>query len=505
MKPVLSFGRYRIQQRIASGGMADVYRAITVGEAGFQKEVVLKRMRPELALDSALCDLFIEEAKLAALLSHANIVAVLDFGRIEGEYFIALESVHGRDLRQLLDRLAGTSLLPLEQALHIAAEVARGLDYAHRCRGPDGEGLGLVHSDISPHNILLSVEGEVKIADFGVAQARTRAPAGPGELRGKLAYMSPEQARGEPIDQRSDLFSLGLVLQELCTGQHPYAGAEDVLERARGGEVPAPRRAGEPLPAVLATLLDRCLAREREQRFASAAELLASLQTAVAALPARAGPGELAQAMRASFPEEMAQPVVALDGLVERELGLTPGDELVSAPTLPGGPVMAQPPARRTHRWLLVAVLGLIVLASAGGIYLLRTPGWQPSHRTSVAVRLDGGPPLADLRVPAARPIPRVDAAAARSPDRARVATRPRPERPAGRGVALFRTDPAYAEVWIGGSHRCDTPCTLQLAAGSYSVRLVNPALKRQVTRRVAITGAHTREHPAVVEVSGFR
>ena len=220
-EPVL-FGSYELLDRIAEGGMAEVWRARSRGVAGFEKTVVIKRVLPSLMAKPGFADLLVREAKIAARLSHPRIVQIFDLGEENGSYFIAMEYVNGRDLGQAMAYRGGARNegLSLPLRVWIVAEAAGALDHAHRRRGDEGRPLAIVHRDVSPQNILLGYEGEVKVADFGIARA-DEAGLGRGEdpkiLRGKYAYMSPEQARGEPLDRRSDIFSLGIVLYELLT------------------------------------------------------------------------------------------------------------------------------------------------------------------------------------------------------------------------------------------------------------------------------------------------
>lgn len=504
--------------------MAEIYRAVTVGDGGFRKEVVLKLMRPELASDPRFVEMFLEEARLAAALSHANIVQVLDFGRVDGEYYLALESVHGLDLRQLLDQLRREKdLMPLELAALVGIEIARALDYAHRRQGPDGSPLGLVHRDVSPQNVLLSLEGEVKLADFGVAKAAGQGnETEPGTLKGKIAYMSPEQARGEPLDQRSDLYSLGRVLEEAFTGEQLTQGENSLalLRLVQEGHHKEPRRAGEPLPAPLATVLERALAPRREERFQSAAELLLALESAAEQLPHRARPTDLARYLRSKSGGHAAGPLVPLDELVEQQLGRA-GD-LASSATSPapspvpraGGPVGARPSTGTSTR-TGAAVLVLVVAALA---LLALTLTTMFRHRTAERRPLAAGavqpsPALASGPRPGSQPS--ATEASSRAAD-ARVTARAREgDAPAARrglsrkavvkGVVRFSTDPAYAEVWVDGIHRCNTPCAVELPVGAHRARLVNPTLRRELARAFKVSAQHSRERPLEVTVTGFR
>jgi serine/threonine protein kinase/tetratricopeptide (TPR) repeat protein len=304
--PPIPFGQYELLERIAEGGMAELWRARSRGVAGFEKTLVVKRVLPSLLDRPGFTELLVREARIAARLSHPNIVQIFDLGIEEGGYFIAMELLRGRDLAAALAlRPVGETPLSLPLRLWIAAEVARALEYAHRAKGEDGKPLHIVHRDISPQNVLLGFEGEVKVADFGIARA-DQPGLGRGEdpriLRGKFAYMSPEQARGEPLDRRSDLFSLGIVLYELVTRQRMFRGksSAEALDLLRRQELP-PIPDSLPLDGVR-PVLERALAPAVADRYASAAELHADLVRLSRSLGAPVGPPELAAVMKRMFP-----------------------------------------------------------------------------------------------------------------------------------------------------------------------------------------------------------
>ncbi len=277
------FSRYQLKERIAQGGMGEVFRATDVGYGGMARTVEVKRIAPQYAREPEFLKTFRNEAKLSFLLGHANVVRVLDVGEHEESLFIVLEWVHGADLGAILAYLReeGTPAMPTRLALTIAAEMARGLDYAHRLVGPEGQPLGLVHRDVSPANVLLSVEGEVKISDFGIARSKLQQSASlPGQLKGKLFYMAPEQASGEPLDRRADVFSLGAVLYEMLCGMNPFLARgtdADLLDRVRRGDYPPPTEFVKDLDHELSELVLRAMAPERDRRFATCRELRAAL------------------------------------------------------------------------------------------------------------------------------------------------------------------------------------------------------------------------------------
>ncbi|MGE5414254.1 MAG: protein kinase domain-containing protein, partial [Syntrophomonadaceae bacterium] len=278
------FGQYEILERIAAGGMAELYKAKRTGVEGFQKIVAIKKILPHLAEDEAFVTMFADEAKLAAQLNHPNIIHIYDLGKIQaGGYFIAMEYVDGRDLRAI--QTAGRELnipLPVPLAVYIASRVASALDYAHRRRDAEGHELNIVHRDVSPQNILISYEGDIKLCDFGIAKAASKASkTQSGALKGKIQYMSPEQAWGKPIDRRSDLFSLGVVLHELLTGERLFQGDTDinVLEKVRNADVAPPSRSNPEVPHNLDTIVAKALARESDERYANASDLLRDLDS----------------------------------------------------------------------------------------------------------------------------------------------------------------------------------------------------------------------------------
>jgi TonB family protein len=278
------FGQYEVLERIAAGGMAELYKAKRTGVEGFQKIVAIKKILPHLADDEEFVTMFADEAKLAAQLNHPNIIHIYDLGKIQaGGYFIAMEYVDGRDLRAI--QQAGSTMgvpLPVPLAVYVASKVASALDYAHRRRDAEGHELNIVHRDVSPQNILISYEGDIKLCDFGIAKAASKASkTQSGALKGKIQYMSPEQAWGKPIDRRSDLFSLGVVLHELLTGERLFRGDNDisVLEKVRSAEVPAPSGANPEVPHNLDAVVLKALAKEPDDRYANASDLLRDLDS----------------------------------------------------------------------------------------------------------------------------------------------------------------------------------------------------------------------------------
>jgi eukaryotic-like serine/threonine-protein kinase len=276
------FGKYELTARLARGGMAETFRAQLVGAAGVTKQVVIKKVLPHLAQDEAFVEAFINEAKLSASLSHGNIAQVFDFGRVEGDYFIAMELVDGRSLAQMLQRAAtmGFEKLPVSIACFLTMEVLKGLHYAHTRTGEGGQPLSLVHRDVSPENVLVSFEGQTKVVDFGVAKAamRGRTETEPGLVKGKFLYFSPEQACAEPLDGRSDVFAVGVVLYRMLCGVLPFEGQmHNVMRAIVGGRFKPAAVVNPQLPSALAAVIAKAMAVERANRYASALEMQEAL------------------------------------------------------------------------------------------------------------------------------------------------------------------------------------------------------------------------------------
>ncbi|MFN0251981.1 MAG: serine/threonine-protein kinase [Kofleriaceae bacterium] len=295
-------GRYEIERRLGGGGMAEVFRARLVGNEGFSRPVAIKRVLPHFAADPAFVQMFVSEAQLCAKLQHPNIVSVVDFDRDEeGRPYLVLELVDGVDLSRLLEK----GPLPPSVAIHVATEVLRGLEYAHgHLRADDARGV--VHRDLSPHNVLVSWDGTVKVSDFGIAKALIATNASASTtLKGKPSYMSPEQANGEPLDERSDLFAVGVVLWELLVGRALFGGqtTEEMLSRVLFAPIPSVQSFLEEVPRDLDRVVMKLLARDRTERFHSAGDALESLLACEAA--PRDGREQLVDTLCLRFPEHM--------------------------------------------------------------------------------------------------------------------------------------------------------------------------------------------------------
>jgi len=298
-------GRYTLLEHLGQGGMADVYIAASYGAQGFRRTFVLKRIRPELAQDKAAVGHFVDEACLQAGLVHSNIVPVFDFGIVDGEYFMTEEYVLGRDLARLTERHAEQNTQPFDPrlAFYVARETLQALDYAHTRQDKEGRPLAIVHRDVSPGNIMVSLAGDVKLFDFGIMKSNKRISQTQfGMVKGNANFMSPEQARGQEVDWRSDLFSLGLVLYYCLAGRLLYQGENDLelIHLAASGPSEADWEEIRKLPQPAPEILTRALAVDRNDRFQSAAEFSQALAPYV-----RHARSETADLMQTLFGEDL--------------------------------------------------------------------------------------------------------------------------------------------------------------------------------------------------------
>lgn len=308
MPPTQLYGPFELIQRISVGGMAEVFLA---RHTRTRDVVALKRILPNVSEDEEFIELFHDEARIATHLDHPNIAHTIDAGQVDGSHYLALEYVNGQPLRTLMDRAAANRhTLPPELAIFIVTEVCTGLAYAHDRRDGQGRPLNIVHRDVSPQNILVSYDGRVKLIDFGIAKAAgkiTRTQA--GMIKGKVGYMSPEQVTGHEVDRRADIFALGICLWESLAGRKLYDGANEivVMNKIRTDSVPAPTSVNPRLPRGVDAIVLKALAKDPNQRYATASELEADLRALSRTLPAPGDAARLAQLMSQMFPSEAAQ------------------------------------------------------------------------------------------------------------------------------------------------------------------------------------------------------
>ncbi len=418
-------GRYQLLRKIAVGGMAEIYLARVTGAAGFEKNVVVKRILPQLAQSDEFYQMFLDEARIAATLQHPNVVQIYDAQNVGGEHFIAMEYLDGADLltirRVLAERRQG---LPVQHSVFVVSGVASGLHYAHERRGLDGSPLEIVHRDVTPQNIILTREGGIKLVDFGIAKATNRlTTTGFGTLKGKLAYMSPEQCRSEGVDRRSDIYSLGIILFELTTGKRLYRGMSEyeVLKQVIETDVPAPSSLLPGYPADLEEVVLRALARDRDQRYPTALAFHQDLERFArsrgvvgSSLALAEFLSPLLEEAERQVEERMQRRMAAGDEpgatppsgqlprkpVVDAPLETRDGDHTVATPIrraastrLPTEPSIIEVPPdlshirlRRSAFWPIFLIL-LLAAGGAGAFYYLRV---RPAARSQVLA--DAGP-----------------------------------------------------------------------------------------------------------------
>ena len=473
----IPLGPYVLVRRLATGGMAEIFLARREGPEGFARDLVVKRILPHLAEDESFIEMFLEEARIAARLTHPNVVQVYDFGEADGSYYLAMELVRGVDLRALVERAARQAYLkrrpgalPPHHAAKIMSYACEGLAHAHALR-IDGRSVGLVHRDMTPSNVLISFEGAVKVADFGIAKAdtgRQRDDTRIGVVKGKYAYMSPEQARGERLDARSDLFNVGVLLFEAITGDtiFPHDDFRAAKMMSAAGRIMQPERIDQ-LPPELARAVKRALSPRPEDRYPDALSLRADLESYLRHTAEPSDQPEIGQYVRTLFPDVLEE-----DRRAPRAAGTVPETVAVppsgTQPIDPDSPIelpaltqptedvteeislepetapsrehatFVSPPTRRARRGALV--LGAAAAAAAilgiGGYFLFAGEG-------------AGEPPSPDdLRseIESARP--------------------PAPPPQPAPGELRVATDPAGLPVWVDGNPRGEAPLVLSLASG---------------------------------------
>ena len=402
-------GRYELIQRIAVGGMAEVYRAYAVGPGDFRKLVAIKRLLPQHALDPQLLRMFLDESRLMARFAHPNLPHVLDVNDGSGHEvpFFVMEHVAGVDLRDILRAAGGP--LPLEQIVALASGVAAGLHHAHELGSEDGRPLEIVHRDVSPSNILVSFDGGVKVTDFGVAKwQQQKSFTYQGQLKGKFAHMSPEQCRAEPLDRRSDVFALGTLLYEMATGHPPFrADSEfELLSRIVSQDAPPP---GSDVAPELAAIIMRCLARDRAGRYATAQEVQLAIEAFAREQRLNVSPvglgayvaslfGERVAAWRATAGgprgEAIPEKVPALPSVrTATDTFALEATQVSASEPLPAGEAAATasefvplpPPVAPKRGGLMVGAAGTAVLLLALGGYAVLAPTRGPVPRAPAA------------------------------------------------------------------------------------------------------------------------
>jgi hypothetical protein len=468
-----AFGQYYLVDPLAVGGMAEVFRAKTFGEAGFEKVLVVKRILEKYAADQGFIDMFIDEAKLSVQLTHPNIVQIFDFGKIDRNYFIAMEAVEGKDLKSILQRQAKLGEhMPIEMACMIVHQSAKGLHHAHERSDSVGLPLNIVHRDISPSNLLVSYEGQVKVADFGIAdgaggQHETQA----GVLKGKYSYMSPEQSLGEPLDNRSDIFSLGICLWESLTGHRLFRRNDNgqTLTAVRSGEIPAPSNYNPKVPAELDAIVLRALQRDKDARYQRAADLQMALEEFLLPDTADRISPRLAKFMHGRFGEQIRQERERLERGSKIAAKLHAGDveegvldftfqDLQVVGQLGVGTKTVHPGKRPQANFRLVVGLVAAICLFAGVLLFvaLQLSGETArSKQPDVPVLVQSEDPLGQAPKSERANAP-ANPTTRSAPVKTKAVTRDRP--PATTGILRLRTRPVGATVLIDGAPIGRTP-----------------------------------------------
>jgi serine/threonine protein kinase len=319
------FGKYDLLALLATGGMAEIWLARVSGMAGFEKLVVIKRLLDKLAIDPEYVEMFLDEARINARLTHSNIVQVLELGQVEGKYFMAMEFVPGLSVSQVGKR-ATKQLgdVPQEVACGIIAQACSGLHYAHEKTMPDGTPLNIIHRDVSPQNLILTYEGLVKVLDFGIAKADHRqSQTRTGLVKGKFSYMSPEQCLGQGLDRRNDVFALGIVLFELCTARRLFkrGSTYQTYTAITNADVPAPRTLNKNVSEEIEAVILRALAKKREDRYDTAEAMGDALEQAMRKTGLRGAATDLARFMTDKFAAEEAEQRRLISQAQRGELG----------------------------------------------------------------------------------------------------------------------------------------------------------------------------------------
>ena len=381
--PGMQVDRYTVLGKIAIGGMAEIWLARQAGPKGFEKVVVIKRILDSYCQDEAFVEMFLDEARTAAMLNHPNVVQIYDLGEHGHAYFIAMEYLAGETVARIA-RVSAKAAKPLPYALaaRIIADAAAGLGYAHAKKGPDGKPLNIVHRDVTPQNLIVTYEGQVKVLDFGVARAANRATkTEAGTFKGKIPYMSPEQAQGLPMDGRSDIFALGIVLYEIIGRCRLFQFDDQIVALkavASTEPVPSPITRNPDVPEGLAQVTLKALARDPKDRYQTAQQLASALEEWLRTQPDAPGTTEVSNYMSDLFAERIAHLGKVMETVRAAKSGVnlgTMGTAVNSAVSMPGSRSIGSEPR---PRWLLPAIgAGALAVLVIGGWLVMRSPA-QP-------------------------------------------------------------------------------------------------------------------------------
>jgi serine/threonine protein kinase len=376
--PGTRLGKYELIKRLSVGGMAEIFLARAVGLPGFQKLVAVKRILPQLADKVDFIEMFVDEARIAATLQHTHIAQTYDVAVLRGNYIIAMEYLHGEDVRSILSAsVRAKQRILLEHILQIMLALCSGLHYAHEKEGLDGKPLQIVHRDVSPGNVFVTYEGDVKLLDFGIASAATQAREGTtGSIKGKVSYMSPEQARGDEVDRRTDVWAAGVILYELSLGRKLYRGTDyEILNKIVKGEIVPPHDVDPGFDPKLEQIVLRALRRDREERYQTALEMQLDLE----ALARERGLFLSTTGLKSFMSKLFGQKLDAWREAQKQGKSLVDHLQIVASYDGEAEPLPEPPPPKRRTRWVigLVAAGGLAALV--GGTMLRSRKGAAPS------------------------------------------------------------------------------------------------------------------------------
>ncbi|MBN1208193.1 MAG: serine/threonine protein kinase [Myxococcaceae bacterium] len=458
------FGKYILIRKLAEGGMAEIFLAKQIGAEGFERDVVIKCMLDHFSQSREFVSMFLDEARLAARLHHPNIVQITDLGVADSRYFICMEYLAGEDLDAVIAAAHYKGeRIPVPLAARIILSALEGLEFAHNYQ-EQGRPLELVHRDISPSNIFVTYQGTVKVLDFGIAKASSRmTQTQPGLLKGKWGYMSPEQARGEPIDARSDLFSLGITFHELLTARRVFEREHEigVLLALMAQPIPAPSSVRPEIPPALDRIIAKALERRREDRYASAAEMRTDLEEFLRGTASAPGTSQLAQYMQGLFgPSDVERktkiPSLAelggIEGLDQFPLADPVGyEKTLVRPSDPIGipaiaaPAPAQPPpARSTGLSMAIGALAAVALLGLGGgavWYFMPRAGPTASVVVQPPLPPAAEPPPAPVAAAPAEPVAPAPAPPPAEPAEVASTPTPKPPRPSAAPTQLTSKD----------------------------------------------------------------
>ena len=496
------YGRYELLGRLAYGGMAEIFLAREAAHASAHRMLVIKRVLPHVAEDQHFVDMFVDEARLAMQLNHPNICHVYSFGEEEGTYYIAMEWVNGKPLSKIIRNAREQGGLPIPVALKIIAQVADALDYAHRACDAKGEPLGIVHRDVSPQNIMVSYDGAVKLLDFGIAKASshsTRTEA--GVIKGKFAYMSPQQCVGEPIDGRADVFALGVCLFEALTGKNPFRRKTEfeTMTMIVGDKAPSARERRPELSEEVEAIIQKALMKQPELRYQSAGEMQLAIEGVIAKLGVVVSGSRMGEHlsrlfvddvrdgpqldMRMSVVPRMTGGVMSADDSKEVDSAprpRAPGSTELDAMAIPASMVEGPRTAKRSALGpiaIVLVLLALLGIAGAGGLLawtMMAAPAPEVARSAPVVA-----PPIATTPQPL------------------------EPE-PSATGSVFIDSTPPGASIQMGDRAGAGvTPLEIGMVApGTYALRLTREGYEEwsgqvEVTagQRAAITAELERRH----------